>query len=313
MTTTTPLGQPQSATHRLMLRAAEERWSSARLDAAIACAREFRTDAPAKGKPCGASHIPKDRTCHVGAGALTPASVSQAPRQIDWRKTAAQVAGATALTAAVALPVASFVRSGTPGGRRQTAAWARQAAAVESLAARGMVYPPAWPIAAPIVGGAMAAKEGIRAASGLRRRAEVIRQAPGWAKGTAGLARRKANRAADIRSQQAALTRAYEASTKPLTAGEVGRRTRELERNTARATEASRQAVVRARGARRAARLARTSNPWRSSPGASERWLSATLLGQETNLLKRSAGAATITALRAWQRSGDRRPKLYGA
>jgi hypothetical protein len=169
-----------------------------------------------------------------------------------------------------------------------------------------MVYPPAWPIAAPTAGGAMAAKEGIKAASGLRRRAEVIRQAPGWAKGAAGLGRRKANRAADIRGQQAALTRAYEANTKPLTAGELARRTRKLERNTARAAEASRQAAIRARGARRAARIARTSNPWRTSPGMTE-----SLLGQESNLLKPSAGAATITALRTWQRTGDRRPKIY--
>ncbi len=304
MTTTTP-----STVDRLVLRAAEERWSSTRLDAAIARAREFRA---AAGKPCGASFIPREATCHKRVGALTPATVSKAPRQIDWRKTAAQVAGGTAVAAALALPVMSFVRSGTPAGRRQSAEWARQAASVESLAMRGMAFPPAWPIAAPIAGGAMAAKEGIKAASSLRRRTEVIRQAPGWAKGAAGLARRKANHAANITSQQAALTLAYEANTKPLTAGEVARRTRELQRNTARAAEASRQAAVRARGARRAARIARTSNPWRISSGVTERWLTSTMLGQESNLIKRSAGAATITALRAWQRTGDRRPKIYG-
>jgi len=298
-----------STVDRLVTRAAEERWSPTRLDAATARAREFRADA---GKPCGASYIPREATCHKGVGALTPATVSRAPSQINWRKTAAQAAGATALTAAVALPVASFIRSGTPAGRRQTAAWARQAASVESLAMRGMAFPPVWPIAAPIAGGAMAAKEGIKAASSLRRRTEVIRQAPGWAKGAAGLARRKANHAANITGQQAVLTLAYEANTKPLTAGEVARRTRELQRNTARAAEASQQAAIRARGARRAARIARTSNPWRTSPGVTERWLTTTLLGQERNLLKRSAGSATITALRAWQRTGDRRPKIYG-
>jgi hypothetical protein len=307
MSTATPtLGQP--LLDRLNARAAKEGWSRARLETALACAQALRTDA---GKRCGESHIPKNRVCRKGVGALTPTTVTQASSQIDWRKAAAQAAGATAFTAAVALPVASFVRSGTPGGRRQTAAWVRQAAAVESIAMRGMLYPPAWPIAAPIAGGAMAAKEGIKAASGLRRRAEVIRQAPGWAKGAAGLARRKANRAADIRGQQAALSRAYEANTKPLTAGEVARRTREVERNTARAAEASRQAAIRARGARRAARIARTSNPWRNSPGVTERWLTTTLLGQEGNLLKRSAGAATITALRTWQGTGSRGVKVF--
>ena len=128
----------------------------------------------------------------------------------------------------------------------------------------------------------MAAKEGIRAASGLRRRAEATRQAPSFAKGAAGLARRKANRAAELRSQQEGLNQAYAAGTKPLTAGEIMRRTREIERNAERSAQASRQAGVRARAARRSARIARTSSPWRSSPGVTEQWLTSTLLGQET-------------------------------
>ncbi len=175
-----------------------------------------RADAPVRasnGKRCGNSWITQQSTFHKGVGALTPITVNRAPGNRSWRETAAQVAGATAFTAAIALPVASYVRSGTPAGRRQTAAWARQAQAVESLAMRGIAFPPVWPIAGPIAAGAMAAKEGIRAASGLRRRAEATRQAPSFAKGAAGLARRKANHAADIRSQQEALNHTYAAGT----------------------------------------------------------------------------------------------------
>ena len=81
-----------------------------------------------RGKRCGAGYIAQTLTCHKGQlGAITPRALAKTPSRGsgDWRTRAAQVAGATALTAAVALPVASFVRSGSHAGRRQTNAWAR--------------------------------------------------------------------------------------------------------------------------------------------------------------------------------------------
>lgn len=311
-----PLGRPLSMVDRLVLRAAEERWGSTRLDAAITRARELRADASApgsKGKPCGNSFIPREATCHKGVGALTPATVSQPPRKGDWRKRAAMVAGITAGALAVGLPAASFIQSGSAPGRRASQKienFAREAG-------RGLMTwgtGPLAPVGVPLGMGFSTAAEGMRAGRTLRRITESWRAAPGFTKGAAGLAARKGKSAESRRAYIAAMKNAWANGTKPITPAAARRRANEVRKVEEQIAALSRQQATRSRAARRAARIARTGAPFTSSPTVSETWLRESL---QSDFVSRTPASLTAGLLRTLQstRSGlnARRPRFYGA
>lgn len=320
MPTTTPLGQPQSATHRLMLRAAEERWSPVRLDAAISRTRELRADATAKalradakGKPCGNSFIPREATCHKGVGALTPSTIRQAPRKGEWRKRAAIAAGITAGALAVGLPAASFFQSGNAPGRRASMkieGFAREAG-------RGLMTwgsGPLAPVGVPLAMGLSTAAEGMRAGRTLRRITESWRAAPGFAKAAAGLASRKGASAAARRSYITKMQEAWLAGQKPITPATARKRAAEVRKVEEQIAALSRQQATRARAARRAARITRTGAPFTSSPTVSEAWLRESLQSDFVSRTPASLSAGFIRTLQG-TRSGlnARRVRFYGA
>ena len=312
MSTTTPtLGRPPSAVDHLVLRAAEERWSTARLDAAIATARELRRDASAKGKPCGASYIPKDRTCRIGA--LTPANVSQAPRKGDWRKRAAIAAGVTAGALAVGLPAASFIQSGNAPGRRASMkieGFAREAG-------RGLMTwgtGPLAPVGVPLAMGLSTAAEGMRAGRTLRRVTESWRAAPGFARGAAALASRKGKSAESRRAYIQKMQEAWLAGQKPITPAAARRRATEVRKVEEQIAQLGRQQATRSRAARRAARISRTGAPFTSSPTVSEVWLRESLQSDFVSRTPASLSAGFIRTLQGTRRGlNARRPRFYGA
>jgi tRNA A-37 threonylcarbamoyl transferase component Bud32 len=307
LTTTTP-----STVDRLVLRAAEERWSSTRLDAAIARARDLRRDAA--GKPCGASFIPREATCHKGVVALTPATVTRPPREgSSWRRKAAMAAGITAAGLAVGLPAASYFQSGNPTGRRasmKVEGFAREAA-------RGLMTwgsGPLAPVGLPLGMGLGAAAEGMRAGRTARRITESWRAAPGFARGAAGLAARKGASAAARESYIESMKNAWASGTKPITPAAARKRAAEVQRVEKEIAKLSRQAATRSTAARRAARIARTGAPFRSTPTPSEAWLRESL---QSDPISRTPASLTAGLLRGLQstRSGlnARRPRFYGA
>jgi tRNA A-37 threonylcarbamoyl transferase component Bud32 len=307
MSTATP-----STIDRLVLRAAEERWPSARLDAAIARARDLRRDAA--GKPCGASYIPREATCHKGAAALTPATVTRAPREgSSWRRKAAMAAGITAAGLAVGLPAASYFQSGSPTGRRasmKVEGFAREAA-------RGLMTwgsGPLAPVGLPLGMGLGAAAEGMRAGRSARRITESWRAAPGYARGAAGLAARKGASAAARESYIASMKNAWASGNKPITPAAARKRAAEVRTVEQQIAALSRQQATRQRAARRAARISRTGAPFTASPTVAEAWLRESLQGDP---ISRTPASLTAGLLRGLQstRSGlnARRPRFYGA
>lgn len=314
MSTTTP-----SAVDRIYVRASAEQWSSTRLDAALDKVRELRADAPAKsagkgkGKPCGASYIPREATCHKGAGALTPASVTQSPRKgNDWRRTAAIAAGITATGLALGLPAASFIQSGNAPGRRasmKVEGFAREAS-------RGLMTwgtGPLAPVGVPLGMGLGAAAEGMRAGRTARRITESWRAAPGFAKGAAGLASRKAKSAEARRSYIEAMKNAWASGQKPITPTEARRRAAQVRKVEQQIAALTRQAATRSRAARRAARVARTGAAFRSTPTVSEAWLRESL---QSDFITRTPASLTAGLLRSLQSTrrgiNARRPRFYG-
>jgi hypothetical protein len=311
MSTATPLSTVDS----LYLRAGEEDWPSRRLEVAIACARQLRADAATRGKPCGASYIPRTATCHKGAGALTPATVAAAPRRgtANWQRRAAIAAGVTAGALAVGLPAAAFLEGYDPTGRRASTAIA-SAAGTFSAAAMSWAGGPLAPIGVPLAMGLKAGEAGMRAATSARSSIEAVRAAPGFARGAAGLASRKAKSAAARESYIEAMKNAWLASNKPISPAEARRRAREVRRVEAQIAELQRQAATRSRAARRAARIARTGSPFRSSPTPSESWLRQ---GLQRGPITRTPAALTAGGIRALQNTrrglSARRPKFYSA
>lgn len=309
MSTTTT----SSAVDRLVLRATEERWSNARLDAAIIRARELRADASTKstGKPCGKSYIPKGNTCHKG-GALTPATVTQTPRKGDWRRKAAIAAGITATGLAVGLPAASFFQSGTAPGRRNS----MKIEAFTREAGKGLMTwggGPLTPIGVPLGMGAMAGAEGMRAGRTARRTVESWRAAPGFAKGAAGLASRKTKTAEARHAYIEAMKNAWASGQKPITPTEARRRAAQVRKVEEEIAKLSRQGATRARAARRSARIARTGAPFRETPTLSETWLREGL--QSSNPIRRAPASLSAGSLLSLQgtRQGltARRPRIF--
>jgi hypothetical protein len=303
-----------TAVDRLVLRAVQEHWSNARLDAAITRARELRADAPKKsaGKPCGNSYIPKGNTCHKGAGALTPTTVTQTPHKGDWRRKAAIAAGITATGLAVGLPAASFLNSGTAPGRRNS----MKIEAFTREAGKGLMTwggGPLTPIGVPLGMGAMAGAEGMHAGRMARRTIESWRAAPGFAKGAAGLASRKAKSAAARRSYIEAMKRAWASGQRPITPTEARRRAAQVRKVEEQIAQLNRQATTRSRAARRSARIARTGAPWRDTPTASEVWLREGL--QSPNPIRRAPVSLSAGFLHSLQKTrvglNARRPSLY--
>lgn len=267
-----------------------------------------------RGKPCGASYIPTNRTCTKPA-TLTPVTVTQAPvRTGSWKRRAAIAAGATAAAAAVGLPAAGFWMSGSPSGRRA-------ARGVETLAREAGTGLMSWssgslaPIGVPLGMGLSAGAEGMRAGRAARRVAESWRTAPGFARGASALATRKSKSAAARRAYITQMQTAWAGGQKPLTPTESRRRAAEVRRVETQAAQLQRQSATRARAARRAARIARTGSPFRSSPTGSELWMREGLLS--SNPLNRGAALLSAGALRNLQstRAGfnaARRPRFYG-
>jgi hypothetical protein len=272
-------------------------------------ARALRADA---GKPCGASFIPREATCHKGVVALTPATVSLAPRQASsWRRKAAMAAGITAAGLAVGLPAASYFQSGNPTGRRasmKVEGFAREAA-------RGLMTwgsGPLAPVGLPLGMGLGAAAEGMRAGRTARRITESWRAAPGFARGAAGLAARKGASAAARESYIASMKNAWASGNKPITPAAARKRAAEVQRVEEQIAKLSRQAGTRTTAARRAARIARTGAPFRSTPTPSEAWLREAL---QRDPISRTPASLTAGLLRGLQstRSGlkARRPRFY--
>ncbi|MEB3167715.1 MAG: hypothetical protein VKK97_03185 [Synechococcaceae cyanobacterium] len=204
--------------------------------------------------------------------------------------------------------------SGSPTGRRA-------ASGVENLAREGGAGLMSWsssslaPIAVPIGAGLMAGAEGARAGRAARRIAESWRAAPSFARSASALAARKSASAAARRSYISGMQAAWLAGQKPLTPTEARRRAAEVRRVEAQITRLQRQAATRIRAARRSARIARTGNPWRSSPTVSEQWMREGLLSN--NPLNRGTGSLTAGALRSLQSTrrgfnAGRRPRFYG-
>ena len=299
------MNQTPSTIDRLVIRSAEERWSSARLDAAIATTRERR------GKPCGASHIPSNRTCHKGSGALTPLTVAAAPRKGTWRRRAGKVAGVTAVGLAVGLPTASFLASGSPAGRRASIA-------AERLTRNMATGFGAWgggplaPVGMPLAMGLQAGAEGMRVGRTARRIGESWAAAPGFARGTAGLAERKGASAEARASYLEQLQKAWLTSNKPTTPAESRRRTKEVRKVEQQIAKLGRQEATRQRAATRAARIGRTGTPFRTTPTPSERWMQEAL---QRDPVRRTPAALSAGLLRGMQaaRSGlnRRQPKFY--
>jgi tRNA A-37 threonylcarbamoyl transferase component Bud32 len=297
---------------RLVRRAAEERWRTARLDAAINRARELRADA---GKPCGASFIPREATCHKGVGALTPATLAKTPARgsgSSWRRKAAIAAGITATGLAVGLPAASFFQSGTAPGRRasmKVEGFAREAS-------RGLM---AWgggalaPVGVPLGMGLGAAAEGMRAGRMARRTAESWRAAPGFASAASGLASRKSQSAAARESYINSMKSAWQAGTKPITPAEARRRANEVRKVEQQIADLTRQAATRSRAAGRAARIARTGAAFRSTPTPSEAWLREALQSDPITRTPASLTAGLLRGLQSTRRGlNARRPRFYG-
>jgi hypothetical protein len=306
---------------RLYSRAADEGWSSTRLDSALDTAREWRYDLAAaggKGKRCGQGFIPRGNTCHKGVGALTPASLAQSPhhgtaRGSDWRRKAAIAAGVTAGAVAVGLPAASFFVSGSPPGRRA----ARGVETFAREAGRGLMSwgrGPLAPVGVPLGMGLMAGAEGARAGRIARRVSESWAAAPGFARGAAGLASRKTTSAEARRSYLQKLQNAWLAGQKPITPTEASRRAAQVRKVEEEIARLSRQAATRSRAARRAARIGRTGAPFRSSPTVSEAWLRSSL---QSDPISRTPAALTAGFLRNLQSSRQglnaRRVRFYDA
>jgi hypothetical protein len=306
-----------TAVDRLVLRAVQEHWSNARLDAAITRARELRADAPKQsaGKPCGNSYIPKGNTCHKGAGALTPAFVPKTPRKGagDWRRKAAIAAGITGAGLAVGLPAASFFQSGTAPGRRNST----KIEAFTRETGKGLMTwggGPLAPIGIPLGMGAMAGAEGMRAGRMARRTIESWRAAPGFAKGAAGLASRKTKTAEARRAYIEAMKSAWASGQKPITPTEARRRAAQVRKVEEQIAQLNRQATTRSRAARRSARIARTGAPFRETPTPSETWLREGL--QSPNPIRRAPASLSVglcLSLQGTRRGlNTRRPRFYG-
>lgn len=274
---------PRSTVDRLVVKAAAEGWGSARLDAAIATARELRLDA--KGQKCGASYIPATATCHVGqagakplggARAVRPSSaVPTAPKARDWRKTAAQAAGIAAVGSVVGLTAGSFVNGWTPAGRRANARWAAAAAkAGEGVMGFGVAVPPAMPFAAPVGAGLHMAAQGMRRANAAARVSSSWGQASHFARSARGLARRNQARAAErIREGNDLTWAGFETQQAKngqfewaLTPGQT-RTARAYQRS---ADRSNRMAATRARAATRAGRISSGGDPFKSRPSVVE-------------------------------------------
>jgi hypothetical protein len=314
MITTTPLLQPPSSVDCLTLRAAEERWTPARLDAALAVAKELRVDAPAegkgKGKPCGASHIPKNKTCRKGVGALTPLTVSEAPGNGEWRRRAAIAAGVTAGALAVGLPASSFIQSGNAPGRRASMkieGFAREAGRGLMTWASG----PLAPVSVPLGMGLSTAAEGMRAGRTMRRITESWRAAPGFARGAAGLASRKAKSAKARSAYIKKMQEAWLAGQKPITPAAARKRAAEVRKVEEQIAKLAREQATRARAAHRAARIARTGAPFRSTPTPSEVWMRASVqsLDPSARILP-SLSSALLRDLQA-TRQGSKRRRVH--
>lgn len=308
---------------RLLERAAVEGWSQPRLEAALLMTH--RLDAPAtarRGKPCGNSYIPRGYQCRSGAPttpgpagalALRPA----ASRQVNWRRRVAIGAGLTAGALALGLPAASFVMSGSAPGRRASRSVENLARSTAS-GLRSWRGGPGSVVATPMEMGLGAAAEGIAAARGARSRVESWRFAPGFASEAARLGGAKARKSSERQRYIEQLQSAWQAQSKLATPRQLKQRAAQVAREQLKSERLARQAAVRMKAARRAARIARGGAPFRTSPTPLEAFTRRGLLNPSPGLrgrAERSAAATVAAALHQLQRSGRglgrRRVRFY--
>ena len=173
---------------------------------------------------------------------------------------------------------------------------------------------PLAPVGVPLGMGAMAGAEGMRAGRMARRVTESWAAAPGFAKGAAGLASRKAMSAEARRAYIEAMKNAWVSGQKPITPTEARRRAAQVRKVEEEIARLTRQAGTRARAARRAARVSRTGAPFRSTPTISEALLREGL--QQSNPIRRAPAALSAGMLRNLQSTrrglNARRPRFYG-